>query len=154
MFEGLWIVFIICLKGFWNLSWRCQEGILTVSGRLLDGIWKASWWCLGDAWKLFGRFGKGVWKVSEMEGVFEVLKSFCHWGGFSEFFTRFSFDSKFSWNQFFFTMEEFLFVNEWMQVCKYGMKVCNYKILQKITKVFDLSMQLWNYSHHTLVSPK
>ena len=71
---------------------------------------------------------KSTPSLKPKSGVWQ--KSFCHWGGFSEFFTRFSFDSKFSSNQFFFTVEEFLFVNEWMQVCKYVLKVCNYKIFE------------------------
>ena len=109
---------IICLKGFWNLSWSCQEGILTVSGRPLDG-----------AWKLFGRFGKGVWKVSETEGVFELLKSFCHWVFFSEFFTQFSFDSKLSSNQFFYHGR--VPVRKWMNASM---------------QIWYASMQLYNFA--------
>ena len=38
-----------------------------MSGRPLDGVWEMPGSCL-----------EGLEKVSETEGVFEVLKSFCH----------------------------------------------------------------------------
>ena len=146
VFGRLWKVSIRPLNCVHHMSEWILEFVLKVSGRNIDGVWKASWWCLGDAWKLFGRFGKGVWKVSETDGVFEVSKSFCHWGGFSEFFTRFSFDSKLSTNQFFLPWKSFC---SQMNECKYANMVCKYAIIQfckKITKVFWLEyaiMQLF-----------
>ena len=53
---------IICLKGFWNLSGNCQEGILTVSGRPLDGVWEMPGSCLEGLEKVSGRCPK--WKGS------------------------------------------------------------------------------------------
>ena len=66
-----------------------------VSGRPLDGVWEMPGSCLEGLEKVSGRCPK--WKGSLKYQNLSVIEG----GGFSEFFTRCSFDSKFSSNQFF-----------------------------------------------------
>ena len=101
----------ICPERVRKEYWRCLEGLLMVSGRCLEVVWKVWKRCLEGVWN-----GRGLWSIK----IFLSL-SFSHGLVVIQNYPQINF----------FTMEEFLFANEWMQVCKYGMQVCNNTILQK-----------------------
>ena len=110
-----------------------------MSGRPLDGVWEMPGRSLVGLEKVSGRCPKRMGSLKYQN--LSVIEGFS-----SEFFTRFSFDSKLSTNQFFLPWKSFC---SQMNECKYANMVCKYAIIQfckKITKVFLLEyviMQLF-----------